>query len=394
MFRDAFKIDSSLLYLNSGTHSLCPQTVLECVTRYQREFESNPTRELTRAWGRLWGVHRSLARYFGVKPQDLILRSNVTEVLNLFIQGATLRPGSDLVVTDLEYGATHNACRFRAERDGRKLAAVEIPLDPGGLTARALCDRIMEQMPRNAGMFVASHVMTGTGLALPLAELGALLKERGILFAIDGAHAAGALPIDFSSLEPHVDFYAGSLHKWMMGPKGTSFGWVPARNHGILNPLTAGWTTYEAPPDYAEFAEGNRFTLRMLDGACKDFAPFFALEDVLRLWNEWGMDTVRSRIKELQSCLEHEMSSAPEFRLISPPPGPLRGPLTTYELPQKLLARAGGLRDELLVQHRLQIALPLVKGIPRLRISPHFYNTEDEIRRGAAILKNLARISG
>lgn len=385
--RAQFQIASHLIYLNSGTHSLCPSSVLEAVGRHQKIYEENPTLGLLNSWSELWKVQCALADFFRANPNDLFLRSNVTLALNEFIQGIPLPQGGEIAYTDLEYGAIINACRLRAERENLKLRSIHLPLKLGSPTE--VIDLLTRELRPETSMLLVSHVMTGTGLTIPLSELARETRRRGILLVIDGAHGPGALPVHFDELED-VDFYGGNLHKWMMGPKGTAFGWTNPRHHHTLEPRGGGWPSFEKPEYFEEFGGGHRFTEKMALLGCHDFAPFFAIQDMLDFWKVNGEEAIRSRLTQLQQKLEFEMQAHAPWRLLSPKQGPLRGPLLTWDLPDRLQAEGSKLLKKICVEHGLQIAITHFHNRFAVRISPHIYNTEDEIVRAAKILAPYA----
>ena len=82
--------------------------------------------------------------------------------------------------------------------------------------------------------------MTSNGDILPLDKIGEICKRKGARVVVDGAHAPGAMTLDFRECQ-NIDFYGGNLHKWMMGPSGTGFGWINPNSKDIIQPLTAGW---------------------------------------------------------------------------------------------------------------------------------------------------------
>lgn len=375
-FRREFDPAPGLLYLNSGTHSLTPRAVLEAITREERAYEENPTARLMTVWERLWEVQKRLGAFLNADPKCLFLRQNVTEAMNAFLLGIPLPNGSELLLSDVEYPAVANIARYRAERDGLTVRTFSLPFTE------------KELRPETA-LVVISHVITGTGEVAPVAEIAAITRRRGVRIAVDGAHAAGALPLDFRALAD-LDFYGSNLHKWTLGPKGTGFGWVSPRHHEALRPLEAGWATFESPNDYAAFGDGARFPARMLMQGCRNFAPFFAIADTLAFWDRHGADSIRARVRALQRFLEAEVAEKLKWPLLSPPlDGGRRGPLTTYELPARLEKEGYRLLHRLLNEKGLQVGVPRVKGSWRLRLSPHVYNTEDEIARAVGILKTL-----
>ncbi|MCX7977864.1 MAG: aminotransferase class V-fold PLP-dependent enzyme, partial [Bdellovibrionaceae bacterium] len=137
---------------------------------------------------------------------------------------------------------------------------------------------------------------------VPIALLGKHTRRRGVLLAVDGAHGPGAFHLDFSELED-VDFYGGNLHKWMMGPKGTGFGWLPKRHRDKLRPVMAGWTTFETPIPFQGFGGGDRHCARMLMAYCLDFANFFALSDLIDWWRAQGPERIFQALRENRNLI-------------------------------------------------------------------------------------------
>ena len=391
-FREEFDLDPGLIYLNSGTHSICPRRVTDAVIQHLRGCERNPTGNLVGIWEKLWSVQTSLGAFLGARPEDLFLCPNVTAAMNTFILGIPMPAGSgEILYSDAEYQAMINVCRFRAERDGLSLRSFHLPgraSELKGLTEAALVETVVRELRPDTRMLLLSHVTTGHGLKLPIEAIARETRKRGVLLVIDGAHAAGALPLDFSALED-VDFYGGNLHKWFMGPKGTGFGWVARRHHETLRPQQIGWTTFEVGAPHDRFAAGHRFTQRMLNAASVDFAPYQALSEALAFWSELGASEIRNRLGDLQKCALLEMKTHTGWECISPTDVKLRGPLLSFELPPRLESENYELMHRVLREHRLQIASSRLQGRWILRISPHIYNTEDEIGRAAGILGTL-----
>ncbi|MGH9940689.1 MAG: aminotransferase class V-fold PLP-dependent enzyme, partial [Blastocatellia bacterium] len=88
----------------------------------------------------------------------------------------------------------------------------------------AVCLRFAAAITRNTRVISVSHVLTSTGLRMPVAELAALARDRGVLCVVDGAQAVGQIAVNVSALRCHA--YAASGHKWLMGPKGTGLLYV------------------------------------------------------------------------------------------------------------------------------------------------------------------------
>lgn len=381
--RRHFDLDESLIYMNSGTQSITPRSVRNALIDYQKSYECNPTDGLITAWPRVWQVQKMLGRFVNADPKDLFLRPNVTLALNVFILGSKFDlPGGEILTTDQEYGAVLNIARMRCNRDGLALRQISI----SSSSEESLAAIITKQLRPETRMLLLSHVTTYTGLVLPIEEIARETCKRGIVLIVDGAHAAGALKLDFKRLED-VDYYAANLHKWVMGPKGTAFGWVARRHQNTLDPLCAGWTTFESMAPFTEFGEGSRFASKFLMLGCHDFTPYFALKDTLDFWGAHGEAVIRKNLFDLQMKLENEVIENLGLETLSPPPGILRGPLLAFKLPPRLAAEGYELAIRIYKERRLQVATPLLNEKSILRLSPHIYNTESECQRSIEILK-------
>jgi isopenicillin-N epimerase len=381
--REEFEHDPALAYLNWGTHSMTPLRVLDSVQRYQREYETNPTQGYIESFGRMWKIQEELGAFFRADPRDLILRANVSEVMNAFILGTVLEPGCEILATDLEYGAMLSQCRFRAERDSLSLRTFELPNSPS-VKPKDVLDAVLSALGAQTRMLVVSHVISGTGLVVPLVALARETRQRGVLLVVDGAHAPGTLPLDFSSYGD-VDFYGGNLHKWFMGPKGTAFGWVNKKHQERLMPLAAGWTTYERRKPFGDFGGGSDFQGRHAMIGCRDFAPYYAIHDTLSFWKEHGEAKLREELYKLQDSFRARIEKELGLESFSPVPGPLRGPCAAFVLPSGV--DGGALQKDLLENHRIQLMINTIRGKSILRATPHFSNSEDELERGIEALK-------
>lgn len=389
--RDEFALDENLCYLNSANLSISPRRVREAIARYGEQFERNPTHGLSDAWGRLWRAQSCLARFLHADPADLFLRQNVTSVLNTFLLGLPLPPRSEILVGEHEYGAIVNICRLRAEREGHRVTILKMPASPAAfrsLNRPALVDHVVSQLGPRTKLVLLSHVIGGTGLVLPLEEIARETRRRGILLVVDGAYAPGALDVRLENLQD-VDAYGCSLYKWMLGPKGTAFGWLSKRWQDTLDPFHAGWTTFETPPAFSKFGEGNRFASRMALAGCHDFASFFAIEDTVAFWESHGPEKLRAKMRSLLSRLErliHERLGWPSLKSSDER---LNGPIAAFLLPSSLQALGPTLVKRLQGDFGVQAHHMDLAGKWYVVLSPHVYNTEGDIEKAVGALGAL-----
>ena len=175
-----------------------------------------------------------VAAFLGGRGEDWAFVENATAGLNAIIASLApaLTPGDEILCLSQVYGAIGNALRYHAERTGARVVTVEVPVpfvDPAPLLA-ALAAAIG---PRTR-LAVFDHITSAGAVVLPIREMAALCRERGVPVAIDGAHAPGQIALDVPALG--VDWYVGNLHKWAFAAKGTGVIWCAPERQPALHP--------------------------------------------------------------------------------------------------------------------------------------------------------------
>lgn len=340
---------------------------------FRRDGEKNPTRSLFLAPSLFDKIHRLFASEFGVEPQDLFFRSNITSAINDFLFAVPL-VGKEVLVSSWEYGATENLTHCRAIQEGLNFDRIHLPMGQE-VSANEIEQRILERVTESTALVVLSHVATGLGTILPLESLVPKLQKKGCVVVIDGAHAPGAL--DLSIAKIGADFYGGNLHKWFLGPRGTAFGWVHPKWRGKLSWKFGGWASFSVPSHFEGVLKDPEAAKRFFPGTM-DESPFAALEKVVEFWNRLGRKEIRKYQTKLRNQSE-ALGLSLGWKRMSPKEN--WGPLITFELPTKWQG-IPNLAHRLYKEAKVQVAIPNVNGTPVLRFSPGVYITEDEVDLG------------
>ncbi len=389
-FREFFDINPDIIYLNSGTLAICPRAVKQSMRITRDEYEKNPAQSLFDTWAKMWTVQQDLAKFLNADPQDLWLRTNVTVAMNDFIMGVELPEKSEILISDLEYGAITNICKYRAEKSQLSLRTFHLPGKPEefkNISEESLVETVAKALGPKTSLLMLSHVTTGSGLKLPIDKIAKICHEKNIIFAVDGAHAPGAMKIDFSNM--NCDFYGSNLHKWMMGPKGTGFGWVNKRVKDKLHLSHAGWTTYEIPIPFRGFANQDPWSAKWMISSSHDFTPFFAIQSIIKFWDAVGENEILKRQKQLGRFMIESFQQNLNWKCLSDLPDNLSGPLYAFQLPAHLEKMNFELMNLLRTEYHLQIGVANIQGTWHLRMAPQCYNTEDEITKAIKILKKV-----
>jgi|WetSurMetagenome_2_1015567.scaffolds.fasta_scaffold00030_11 cysteine desulfurase / selenocysteine lyase len=241
-----------MIYLdNAATSFPKPEGVALAMNRFMTSVGANPGRsghrlslEAARA---IFDAREKVADLFGAGgPLRVIFCLNATEALNLAIRGL-LRPGDHVIASSMEHNSVMRPLR-RLEAEGVELSIARCSsegiLDPSD---------VRKLVRGNTAMIVITHASNVTGSILPVAEIGRLARENGILSLVDAAQTGGCYPIDIET--DCIDLLAFSGHKGLFGPQGTGGLVAGARvDTNSLAPLKTGGTgsrsEYETQPDF------------------------------------------------------------------------------------------------------------------------------------------------
>ena len=176
-----------------------------------------------------------LARLFGQKdPRQVIFTPGVTFSLNLFFQGA-LKAGDHVVISGMEHNAVMRPLSLLAKKKGIRYSLARA--DRYGQVTPEAFEAALEVDTR---AIVTLHASNVCGTILPVAEIGQICRDRGLLFALDAAQTAGALAIDMEAMK--IDFLAFTGHKSLGGPQGIGGFLLTPDLSDRLDPLLVGGT--------------------------------------------------------------------------------------------------------------------------------------------------------
>lgn len=357
-----------LAYLNTGSLGPTPPAVRARMLEVWRMLELNPVVNAYGAGPALAAANavRALAAAFiGCETDELLITNGTTDALNIVAGAVRLAPGEAVLTTDQEHHGGLAGWHYRARRDGVRIDRVPVP--PGETDAGAIVDRFAAMIRPETRIIAISHILFSTGLRMPVAEIAALARARGLLCVIDGAQAIGMIPVDVRAIGCHA--YAASGHKWLMGPKGTGLLYVSPDAGDRIEPMR-----WELGRDYVAESSGMG-PLPLVAG----------LGAAIEAAEAEGMAAIERRIIALRDPFWRELSLFPRTTIASPPPGPLARGLVAVRLPDEIEARP------LLVRLRERSGI-VARAIPAewfngLRFSTHIFNTEAEIDAAMTALR-------
>jgi len=357
-----------ITYLNTGTLGPCRRETIEASMKAWEVLESNPVKFYGNLGARELAekTRTTAAKFLGCDLSEIMITTSTTNGMNNVAQGLRLKTGDRVLATDQEHGGGLHCWEYFQKYYGVQIDKVAIPR--GEFNAEAILDRIDKSITKKTKVITVSHVFSSTGLRMPVAEISALARSKGILCIVDGAQAAGAIKVNVKELGCHA--YATSGHKWLMGPKGTGLLYIAKDAQTMIRPMQfeASYNTYNN-------------TTGVVNLAC-----ILGLAKAIEYLESVGIGKVEEHNMAIRNRLHDSLRSVPNMTIISPPSGPLASPMLTLLLSDKFERQAfvKMLNDK----HKLVIR-PTHKefGFNGIRFSTHIFNTEKEVDRAAEIVR-------
>jgi len=313
-------------------------------------------------------LRAQLGRVFGAETDEVALTHSTSEGISIVAWSLNWQPGDEVVISNIEHPA--NVIPWYVLRDRYGIVIREIDLSSG----TQLLDQVQAQLSDRTRMVSISHVSRNNGRTLRTdesAELGRLLRSRGIRYHLDGAQGPGCVITDFRALG--CDCYSTCGHKWLLGPKGTGALFV---RRDILDDVQLSWAGSHS---HATMDYGGNYTLlpsaARYEFGTRALADFAGLARAVDWMEDLGLDRVDNRIQSLVDHAIEAVDSTNGLSITSPRARPDRSGVFVLKLPEGCDATDlyNDLRDNADI-----LASPVRQPLD-FRLSIHFFNTRDEI---------------
>ena len=247
-----FLLDKNITFLNHGSYGSCPIPVFEDYQKWQRKLEKQPVEFLTNdLWEALKHSRVTLSKFVGCDEDEVLFFSNPTSAIANVINSLNLNDGDEVLMTDHEYGALVRQWNLWGEKNNVRIKQQKVPLP---VTSKDMfIDNFWRGVSKKTKVIFISQITSPTAIIFPVKEIVDLAKNKGILTIIDGAHVPGHIDLNIHSLG--CDFFTGAIHKWLCGPKGSSFLFVKKSHQDWVKPIIHSWGKEGNDPGPTEFLQ-------------------------------------------------------------------------------------------------------------------------------------------
>jgi selenocysteine lyase/cysteine desulfurase len=362
-----FPVTRQQIYLAHAGVCPLPRRVTEAMTRYLAAAESDDQERALPA--RFFPELRELAaRLVGALPEEIALVGPTSLALSFIAAGLPFGKKDNIVIYHDDYPS--NVYPWMA------LASKKIEVRFLNIRAlgRIRLRDVQGQVDENTRLvaLASCHFISGWRLDVP--AIGGFLHDRNIAFCVDGIQTVGAFP---TSVEP-VDFLAADAHKWLLGPCAAGILYVKKAWQDRLQPIVHGWHNVRCPDFVAADQLSLRPDARRYEAGTANLAGLVGMKAALELLFEIGIENVGRELLRKRAWLVPALKEKGYTVLNADAPPKHAGSLISFERPGTDLAA---------LHHSLASAQIVTSlrtdrsGKHYLRLSPHFYNTDEELRR-------------
>jgi isopenicillin-N epimerase len=373
--RDQFLLRKDITFLNFGSFGACPESIFNDYIRWQRLLEEEPVQFIAFNGAAYMKKSReALATYAGCDTDEIVYTPNPTYAINIIAKSLGFSEGDEVLSTDLEYGAMDRTWNFYCGKSGAKFIRqpIRFPIE----SKQDFIDQFWKGYSERTKVVFISHITSATALILPVREICAEAKKRGLITIVDGAHVPGHIPLDLRKLE--VDFYTGACHKWMMTPKGSSFLFASKKMQSILEPLIVSWGYESEKPSGSTFTDHHEFT------GTRDFSAYLTIPKAIEFMKENNWENVAASCRKIVTENANRFCELSGNDPVAPVSEDFLGQM--FSIPVQLSDPAG-FQKMLFEKHKIEIPVTRRGSDFFIRYSIQAFNDQKDLDRLFEVLE-------
>jgi selenocysteine lyase/cysteine desulfurase len=369
--RSLFPHTRRKVYLHHAGVSPLSVRVTEAMNAFLKERSEGKIDDFEGCLALVAETKELLAKLIGGTASEIALTKNTSEGLNIVANGIAWRQGDHVLLNDREF-PTNVLPFLNLERRGVRIDFAKCR--EGKISSGALEETLTER----TRLLSVSHVSFLSGYRADLEEIGKMAGRRGVYLCVDAIQSAGVVPIDVRS--GGVDFLSAGGHKFLMSPLGTGFLYVRKELIDLVWPPYVSWLSVREPFDFLRYDQDLQGDARRYEFGTPNMVGIAGMRAALSLFLEIGVERIESHVLSLLRLLE-EMLGELGVPVVSAYPPRERSGIFLYRVPD----------GEMFVRSLEEEGITVSLRDGAVRVSPHFYNSPDEIARLVESTKRFLR---
>jgi selenocysteine lyase/cysteine desulfurase len=361
--RKQFPVTDKFVYFNHAAVSPISNLSRGCMQTYLDEISSYGAANYPKSLLGIMGQTRSLgALLLHTQAENVFFVKSTTQGLGIAATGVKFEDGQNIVLVESEFPANLRPW-MPLRRKGLEIRLVKQK------AGRVLIDDLARAIDKNTKLLSVSYVQFLSGFRIDLAKVGQLCRDHDVLFVVDAIQGLGAFDLDVELCG--IDFLSADAHKWLLGPEGIGLGYASKKARDNIEQVLEGWLSVDRPFDFFDIEQPLKPNANRYEEGAYNVSGLYGLCGCLELIDNVGLNEISNKIMELTDYLVQSLEKI-EWQVLSP-----RECLS--EKSGIILATKKGIDFNLLAEklRSQNIIISIRNG--SLRISPHAYNSLDEV---------------
>lgn len=370
--RFEFPVAQTKVFLSHAAVCSLPRRVAEAVAHYTLNATHGDQEVLMPAL-QIQRSRELAARLINARPEEIAFVGPTTLGLGYVANGLAWRKRDNILIYHDDYPSNVYPWMALAER------GVQVRLMNIRELGKIRLVDVQGQVDENTRLvaLASCHYVSGWRLNLP--AIGKMLRQRGILFCVDGIQTVGAFPTPVE----HVDFLAADAHKWLLGPCAAGIFYVRKELHDVLRPTVLGWNNVRCPDFIAQEELTLRSGAHRYEAGSDNLLGLVGLTAAMELILEIGVENIANELLRQRAWLVPAIQARGYTVLqAAAPPENASGIVTFWRDGTDMAELHQKLADANIITSLRSDR----SGQKYIRLSPHFYNTDEELQRVLALL--------
>jgi len=379
--REQIPVCQRMVYVNTGWSGPKPVPVTGAIKeRLDYEMEQGPTSPEVYESGReiQTRLREAVAQLLNASAEEICLTENTTEGLNIVINGLPWHEGDEIITCNLEHSSVLVPSYYQQRRHGVVVKVLSFATDEPW---DVILGKIEASFTERTRLVFLSHIEYSCGLRMPVKEIRRLTRDQDVLLLLDGAQTAGHIPIDVKDID--CDFYAIPGQKWLLGSEGAGALYIRKELIPQVEPMKVAGRAALPLNDPYHF-EANTSSIEKFHLTSASAALRAGMLEATRFIQEIGVEEIEGRNLDLAASLKYALQEIPGIKVLSPLERRSSCGLVSFAI--------DGVDPRAAVSHlwdRARIVCRSVGYPSGIRVSLHFFNTEEEVNRVVEAVRGL-----
>jgi selenocysteine lyase/cysteine desulfurase len=357
-----FPVKTTRIFFDHAKVSPLPRSVCDAVNAFTQDACENGTKNYKLWMEEVKRVRGEFARLINGEVDEIAFVKNTSEGISIVANGLDWKPGDNVVIPDIEFPSNVYPW-WNLKRLGVETRMVK------SKDGRIIFDNLIDQTDKRTRIISVSSVECNSGFRNDLNRIGAFCRENNILFCVDAIQSLGVLKMDVK--RDNIDFLSADGHKWMLSVEGLGGFYISKNVLEKIYPVTVGWDSVVNAWDFMNYDFTFRSDAKRFEEGSFNTMSIFAFGAALDLLQETGINSIQSSVLAQGDYMMEGLQKRGIKILNSKIPNERSG-IISYELkaePQQF--------STYMLENN--VSLTVRDGI--VRLSPHYYNSQDEADR-------------